>query len=71
MVDARRSVASPLDVPLSTIATAGTALWAVGLVVTAAVWVTGHLGVVVPLTCVFGVLFGLMTLRWARGRTDH
>lgn len=51
---------------MTTIAKVGTGLWAAGLVVTTAVWAGGHLGVLVPATCGFGVLAGLGTIRWAR-----
>lgn len=60
-----RAVAAPLDVPMSIIAKVGTGLWGLGLVVTTIVWATGHLPVVAPVTCAFGILFGLNVLRWA------
>ncbi len=58
--------AAPLAVPMSTIAKVGTGLWTLGLLVTVIAWATGHLPVVAPVTCVCGILFGLLILRWAR-----
>ncbi len=60
------SVAAPLDVPMRTITTVGTGLWALGLVVTTIAWATDHLPVAAPATCVAGILIGLYVVRWLR-----
>ena len=61
--------AAPAQVPMVTITQVGLGLWGLGLVVTGVLGAARHLPIVAPVTCAFGLLIGLVTLRWAHRRT--
>ncbi|MFS0703570.1 DUF2530 domain-containing protein [Cellulomonas sp. 179-A 9B4 NHS] len=62
----QRTPPPPLDVDLTRVMSGGTVVWALALLVSTALWASGHATGLTVAVCVAGTLVGIVGIVWSR-----